>query len=115
MNGEGNGNPLLYSCLEKPTDRGAWRAVVHTGSQRVEWDRSDLVRTIQWDPKKFSLCFNKYRYFANLSSAHTQFPCSYHLNTFTIISTTLLDREGCRILVSQPGIEIMTPVSEGNS
>ena len=22
--GEGNGNPLQYSCLEKPTDRGAW-------------------------------------------------------------------------------------------
>ena len=26
--GEGNGNPLQYSCLEKPTDRGAWRAIV---------------------------------------------------------------------------------------
>ena len=27
--GEGNGNPLQYSCLEKPIDRGAWRATVH--------------------------------------------------------------------------------------
>ena len=27
--GEGNGNPLLYSCLGNPTDRGAWRATVH--------------------------------------------------------------------------------------
>ena len=27
--GEGNGNPLQYSCLEKPVDRGAWRALVH--------------------------------------------------------------------------------------
>ena len=26
---EGNGNPLQYSCLENPTDRGAWRATVH--------------------------------------------------------------------------------------
>ena len=26
--GEGNGNPLQYSCLDNPTDRGAWRAVV---------------------------------------------------------------------------------------
>ena len=26
--GEGNGNPLHYSCLEKSTDRGAWRAIV---------------------------------------------------------------------------------------
>ena len=24
--GEGNGNPLQYSCLENPTDRGAWWA-----------------------------------------------------------------------------------------
>ena len=27
--GEGNGNPLRYSCLENPMDRGAWRATVH--------------------------------------------------------------------------------------
>ena len=27
--GGGNGNPLQYSCLESPMDRGAWRAKVH--------------------------------------------------------------------------------------
>ena len=27
--GEGNGYPIQYSCLENPTDRGAWRATVH--------------------------------------------------------------------------------------
>ena len=27
--GEGNGNPLHYSCLENPMDRGAWQATVH--------------------------------------------------------------------------------------
>ena len=27
--GEGNGNPLQYSCLENPMDRGAWWATVH--------------------------------------------------------------------------------------
>ena len=27
--GEGNGNPLQYSCLENPRDRGAWWAAVH--------------------------------------------------------------------------------------
>ena len=27
--GEGNGNPLQYSCLENPMDRGAWLAAVH--------------------------------------------------------------------------------------
>ena len=27
--GEGNGDPLQYSCLRNPMDRGAWRATVH--------------------------------------------------------------------------------------
>ena len=27
--GEGNGNPLQYSCLEKPVDRAAWLTAVH--------------------------------------------------------------------------------------
>ena len=31
--GGGNGSPLQYSCLENPTDRGAWWATVH-GSRR---------------------------------------------------------------------------------
>ena len=31
--GEGNGNPLQYSCLENPMDRGAWWAAVHKVAQ----------------------------------------------------------------------------------
>ena len=27
--GRGNGNPLQYSCVENPMDRGAWWATVH--------------------------------------------------------------------------------------
>ena len=27
--GGGHGNPLQYSCLENPVDRGAWQAVAH--------------------------------------------------------------------------------------
>ena len=27
--GGGNGNPLQYSCLENPMDRGAWQATAH--------------------------------------------------------------------------------------
>ena len=26
---KGNGNPLQYSCLENPMERGAWKATVH--------------------------------------------------------------------------------------
>ena len=29
--GEGNGNPLQYSCLGNPIDRGAWQATVAVG------------------------------------------------------------------------------------
>ena len=35
--GGGNGNPLQYSCLENPMDRGAWWATVH-GVARVGHD-----------------------------------------------------------------------------
>ena len=35
--GEGNGNPLHYSCLEKPMDRGNWQATVR-GLQRIGHD-----------------------------------------------------------------------------
>ena len=30
---EGNGNPLQYSCLENPRDRGAWWATVHGAAE----------------------------------------------------------------------------------
>ena len=34
--GEGNGNPLHYSCLGNPMDRGALQATVHGGAR--QWD-----------------------------------------------------------------------------
>ena len=40
--GEGNGNPLQYSCLENPRDGGAWWAAVYGVAQsRTDW--SDLA------------------------------------------------------------------------
>ena len=38
--GGGHGNPLQYSCLENPMDRGAWWATVH----RVTKSRTQLKR-----------------------------------------------------------------------
>ena len=35
--GEGNGNPLWYSCLENPMERGAWQAAVYVVA-RVGYD-----------------------------------------------------------------------------
>ena len=44
--GEGNGNPLQYSCLENPMGRGAWRATVHgvSESDKTEWLTCSLSR-----------------------------------------------------------------------
>ena len=42
FSGEGNGTPLQYSCLENPTDGGAWWAAVYGVAQ--SWTRlSDLA------------------------------------------------------------------------
>ena len=37
--GEGNGNPLQYSCLEDPMDRGAWQATDHGTTENWTWLR----------------------------------------------------------------------------
>ena len=37
VRGEGNGNPLQYSCLENPRDRGAWWAAVYGVAQNRTW------------------------------------------------------------------------------
>ena len=42
--GEGNGNPLQYSCLENPIDGGAWWAIVH-GVTKSRTQRSDFTFT----------------------------------------------------------------------
>ena len=34
--GEGNGNPLQYSCWENPMDRGAWWAIVHKVPEELD-------------------------------------------------------------------------------
>ena len=47
--GGGNSNPLQYSCLENPMDRGAWQATVH-GVAKSRTRLSDWTRTIIWGP-----------------------------------------------------------------
>ena len=37
ITGEGNGNPLQYSCLKNLMDRGAWRAMVHGVTESRTW------------------------------------------------------------------------------
>ena len=41
--GEGNGNPLQYSCLENPMDRRAWGAIVYAVTKD-----SDTTKQQEW-------------------------------------------------------------------
>ena len=45
--GEGNGNPLQYSCLENPMDGGAWCAAVH-GVEKSRTRLSDSTFTFHF-------------------------------------------------------------------
>ena len=52
--GEGNGTSLQYSCLENPTDGGAWKAAVH-GVAKGQTRLSDFTFTfhfhaLEWQP-----------------------------------------------------------------
>ena len=44
---EGNGNPLQYSCLENPMDRGAWKAAVY-GVANSRTQLSDFTFTFHF-------------------------------------------------------------------
>ena len=44
--GGGNGNPLQYSCLENPMDRGAWWATIH-GITKSQTGLGDLAHRIK--------------------------------------------------------------------
>ena len=49
--GEGNSNPLQYSCLENLMDRGAWWATVHSITKRrtqLSIHMSDLLNQNLW-------------------------------------------------------------------
>ena len=65
--GEGNRNPLQYSCLENPKDRGAWHAAGYgvtkswTWLKRLNWTESDWARkhasVSSYPPQKsFGVC-----------------------------------------------------------
>ena len=66
--GEGNGNPLQYSCLENPMDREAWQAPIHGVAKSQTW-LSDFTFTFNqiqmweldhkeaWAPENWSFCF----------------------------------------------------------
>ena len=52
-----NGNPLLYSCLENPTDRGAWQATYSPWGHKELNTTEGLIHTWSRKPRVFSRCF----------------------------------------------------------
>ena len=58
--GEGNGNPLRYSYLGSPMDRGAWQATVH-GSQTCLIDSTALQLKAQLQMPAFIFLFRMYQ------------------------------------------------------
>ena len=68
--GEGNGNPLQYSCLENPMDGGAWQATVH-GVAKSRTRLSDF--TFTFTKKKYSLLFTSCRSFFRTSACLVTF------------------------------------------
>ena len=63
-NGEGNGNPLQYSCLENPMDEGAWRAAVYGVAQSrtgLKWlSSSSSIEIAREFQKTIYFCFIDY-------------------------------------------------------
>ena len=55
--GEGNGNPLQYSCLENPMDRGAWHTIVYevclyewmAQKKNLDWYAAELKVISVWE------------------------------------------------------------------
>ena len=66
--GEGNGNPLQYSCLENPMDRGAWRATVHRVTESDATDGT-LRHSVQFSRSVMSNSLRPHRL------QHARLPC----------------------------------------
>ena len=52
--GEGNGNPLQYSCLGNPMDRGAWWATIHGVTKRVRHDSATKQQQRTVNPDNYT-------------------------------------------------------------
>ena len=53
--GEGNGNPLQYSCLENPMDGGAWQSAVH--GVTMSQTRLSVFTSVHFPFGKLFFCF----------------------------------------------------------
>ena len=81
--GEGNGNPLQYSCLENSMDRAVWWATVHGVPKSWTWlSNWACPRAVYW-----SFCFHCYQ--KQLDIRSTSAMLSLHLGRSSCISVRL--------------------------
>ena len=58
--GEGHGNPLQYSCLKNPMDRGAWQAVIHRVAEsqtQLKWLSTHACQYLKTRMRRISFPF----------------------------------------------------------
>ena len=88
--GGGNGNPLQYSSLENPMDRGRWQATVQRVAKSQTW--------LKWLSMHIhTTCF---------------IVCHFYILFFPIFWP---DQVACGILVPQPGIKLTSSALEAQS
>ena len=56
--GKGNGNSLLYSCLENPMDREAWLATIHGMAKADKWENIDSLYLSLYEKLFFFFSFH---------------------------------------------------------
>ena len=61
--GRGNGNPLQYSYLENPMDRGAWQVIVHGLAKSRTWLSDWAQHTPMYNLGKWKLYYYQVKYF----------------------------------------------------
>ena len=96
--GEGNSNPLQYSCLENPTDRGAWWATTHGVAK--SWARLSDVCVCLVAQSCLALC--------DPMDCSPQAPLSIGFSRQEDWSSSPLSSAGD---LANPGIEPASPVS----
>ena len=108
--GEGYGNPLQYSCLENPMDRGAWWSTQSTGSQRVrhDWATSRTYTyickyTSQFNNSKYKEYQGRHSYKAKTSfsgekNLHREYLWSSQMNLHQVGHNLQLSIKGTIIL-----------------
>ena len=68
--GEGHGNPLKYSCLENPTDGGAWWATVHGVTESDTTEQLHFTLTICLALQQAVLCICEFTFFFFFKISH---------------------------------------------